>query len=112
LSAKLIGKIQQCQSVDFLIANTGTAQLAPHRFYKKPSILHSNEKHCVFMGINNIPVKLVIKSLVNDAGILFTKGKNIGANSAGLGFICYSIDVQVIVNMTVDMLKLKKQQIL
>ena len=69
-------------------------------------------KICVFTGINNTPAKLVIKSLINDAGILFTKGKNIGANSAGLGFISKSIDVKVIVNMTADMLKLKKKQIL
>jgi hypothetical protein len=102
-------KIQQCQSVDFFIANAGAGQLTPHRFCKKPGILHSNEKHCVFsMGINNTTVKLVNKSLVNDVGNLFTKGKNIEAKSAGLGFISYSIDVQVIVNMTADMLKLKK----
>ena len=60
------------------------------------------------MGINNTTVKLVNKSLVNDVGNLFTKGKNIEAKPAGLGFISYSIDVQVIVNMTADMLKLKK----
>ena len=102
-------KIQQCQSVDFFIANAGAGQLTPHRFCKKPGILHSNEKHCVFsMGINNTTVKLVNKSLVNDVGNLFTKGKNIEAKPAGLGFISYSIDVQVIVNMTADMLKLKK----
>ena len=102
-------KIQQCQSVDFFIANAGAGQLTPHRFCKKPGILHSNEKHCVFsMGINNTTVKLVNKSLVNDVGNLFTKGKNIGAKTAGLGFISYSIDVHVIVNMTAEMLKLKK----
>ena len=60
------------------------------------------------MGINNTTVKLVNKSLVNDVGNLFAKGKNGRANAAGLGFISYSIDVQVIVNMTIDILKLKK----
>lgn len=102
-------KIQQCQSVDFFIANAGAGQLIPHRFCKKPGILHSNEKHCVFsMGINNTTVRLVNKSLVNDVGNLFAKGKNGGSNSAGIGFISYSIDPQVIVNMTADMLKLDK----
>ena len=101
-------KIQQCQSVDFFIANAGAGQLIPHRFCKKKGILHSNEKHCVFsMGINNTTVKLVDKSLVKDVGNLFAKGKNKRANKSGIGFISYSIDVQVIVNMTVDMLKLK-----
>jgi hypothetical protein len=59
------------------------------------------------MGINNTTVKLVDKSLVKDVGNLFTKGKNKKANKSGIGFISYSIDVQVIANMTVDMLKLK-----
>ena len=40
-------KIQQCQSIDFFIANAGAGQLVPHRFCRKPGILHSNEKHCV-----------------------------------------------------------------
>ena len=102
-------KIQQCQSVDFFIANAGAGQLIPHRFCKKPGILHSNEKHCVFsMGINNTTVKLVNKSLVNDVGNLFAKGKNEEGNSAGIGFVSYSIDVQILVNMTVNMLKLDK----
>ena len=102
-------KIQQCQSVDFFIANAGAGQLTPHRFCKKPGILHSNEKHCVFsMGINNTTVKLVNKSLVKDVGNLFAKGKNGGANLAGIGFISYSIDVQVVIDMTVDMLKIDK----
>ena len=102
-------KIQQCQSVDFFIANAGAGQLIPHRFCKKTGILHSNEKHCVFsMGINNTTVKLVDKSLVKDVGNLFAKVKNKKANRSGIGFISYSIDVQIIVNMTMDMLKLKK----
>ena len=60
------------------------------------------------MGINNTTVKLVNKSLVNDVGNLFTKGKNGRANAAGLGFISYSIDTQVVINMTIEMLKHKK----
>ena len=60
-------KIQYCQSADFFIANAGAGQLVPHRFCKKPGILHSNEKHCVFpTGINNSTVKLVDKSFVKD----------------------------------------------
>lgn len=100
-------KIQQCQSVDFFIANAGAGQLIPHRFCKKPGILHSNEKHCVFsMGINNTTVKLVSKTLVNDVGNLFAKGKSKGVNPTGIGFISYSIDVQIVVDMLTKMLKL------
>jgi hypothetical protein len=102
-------KIQQCQSIDFFIANAGAGQLVPHRFCKKPGILHSNEKHCVFsMGINNTTVKLVSKSQVNDVGNLFSKGTKKGANSEGIGFISYSIDIQVVVNMVMDMIGLNK----
>jgi hypothetical protein len=100
-------KIQQCQSIDFFIANAGAGQLIPHRFCKKTGILHSNEKHCVFsMGINNTTVKLVDKSLVHDVGNLFAKGKNKGGDIAGIGFISYSIEVQTIVEMVKDMLKI------
>ena len=62
------------------------------------------------MRINNTTIKLVNESLVNDVGNLFTKGKNIGAKTAGLGFIRYSTDAHVIVNMTTDMLNLKNSK--
>ena len=98
-------KIQQCQSADFFIANAGAGQLVPHRFCKKPGILHSNEKHCVFpMGINNTTVKLVDKSLVKDVGNLFAKGKR--AERSGTGLISYSIGVEIVIEMVRDMLKL------
>jgi len=98
-------KIQRCQSADFFIANAGAGQLVPHRFCKKPGILHSNEKHCVFpMGINNKSVKLVDKSVVKDVGNLFAKGKR--AERSGAGLISYSINVQIVINMIVDMLEL------
>ena len=101
-------KIQQCQSADFFIANAGAGQLVPHRFCKKPGILHSNEKHCVFpMGINNTTVKLVDKSLVKDVGNLFAKGKR--AERSGTGLISYSIDVNIVIEMITEMLKLREQ---
>lgn len=72
---------------------------------KKPGILHSNEKHCVFpTGINNTTVKIVDKSLVKDVGNLFAKGtpnKNLGA-----GLISYSINSNIVINMTRQMLNL------
>ena len=93
-------KIRRCQCVDLFITNAGGGQLVPHRFCKKPGILHSNSKHCVFhTGINNTTVKLVNKSLVNDVGNLFGK-------QVLVGLISYSIDVQVISNMVIDILKL------
>ena len=99
-------KIQQCRSADFFIANAGAGQLVPHRFCKKPGILHSNEKYCVFpMGINNSSVRLVDKSLVKDVGNLFAKGKR--AERSGTGLISYSIDVQIVINMIIEMLKLR-----
>ena len=105
-------KIQHCQSIDFFIANAGAGQLIPHRFCKKSGILHSNEKHCVFsMGINNTTVKLVDKSLVEDVGNLFAKGKNKKANTKGVGFISYSINIQTVINMVKEMLHLHEQKI-
>ena len=102
-------KIQQCHSVDFFVANAGAGQLVPHRFCKKPGILHSNEKHCVFpMGINNITVKLVDKSLVKDVGNLFAKGKRF--ENSGTGLISYSIDVQIVIEMIKNMLNLKSTE--
>ena len=102
-------KIQECESVDFFVANAGAGQLIPHRFCKKPGILHSNEKHCVFsMGINNTTVKLVDKSLVKDVGNLFVKGKNKKANKSGIGFISYSIRIQDVIDMTIEMLSLNQ----
>ena len=101
-------KIQRCQSADFFIANAGAGQLVPHRFCRKPGILHSNEKHCVFpMGINNTTVKLVDKSLVKDVGNLFAKGKR--AEKSGTGLISYSIDVNIVIKMITEMLKLREQ---
>ena len=102
-------KIQQCQSIDFFIANAGAGQLIPHRFCKKTGILHSNEKHCVFsMGINDTTVKLVDKSLVKDVGNLFAKGKNKKANKSGIGFISYSIRIQDVIDMAIEMLSLQE----
>ena len=99
-------KIQRCESADFFIANAGAGQLVPHRFCKKPGILHSNEKHCVFpMGINNTSVKLVDKSLVNDVGNLFAKGKR--AERSGTGLISYSINIEIVINMIREMLELR-----
>ena len=100
-------KIQQCESVDFFIANAGAGQLIPHRFCKKPGILHSNERHCVFsMGINNTTVKLVDKSLVKDVGNLFAKGKKKKVNKSAIGFISYSIRIQSVIDMAIEMLNL------
>ena len=102
-------KIQQCESIDFFVANAGAGQLIPHRFCKKPGILHSNEKHCVFsMGINNTTVKLIDKSLVKDVGNLFAKGKNKKENKAGIGFISYSIRIEDVIDMAIEMLSLPK----
>ncbi len=99
-------KIQYCQSADFFIANAGAGQLVPHRFCKKPGILHSNEKHCVFpTGINNTTVKSVDKSFVKDVGNLFAKGK--GKERLGSGLISYSIKVQIVINMIKEMLELR-----
>ena len=104
-------KIQECQSADFFIANAGAGQLVPHRFCKKPGILHSNEKHCVFpTGINNSTVKLVDKSLVSDVGNLFAKGAS--SQNAGAGLISYSIDVHIVIDMLKQMLGLSDQSIL
>ena len=98
-------KIQRCQSADFFIANAGAGQLVPHRFCQKSGILHSNEKHCVFpTGINNTSVQLVDKSLVKDVGNLFSKGKQ--NRQAGSGLISYSINIQIIIDMAIQMLKL------
>ena len=100
-------KIKQCQSIDFFITNAGAGQLVPHRFCRKPGILHSNEKHCVFpTGINNTSVQLVDKSLVKDVGNLFAK--NTPNPKGGSGLISYSIDTQIILNMTRSMLNLKE----
>lgn len=102
-------KIQKCELVDFFVANAGAGQLIPHRFCKKPGILHSNEKHCVFaMGINNTTVKLVDKSLVKDVGNLFAKCKNKTASKPGIGFISYSICIQDVIDMVMEMLDLNK----
>ena len=99
-------KIQQCQFIDFFVANAGAGQLIPHRFCKKPGILHSNEKHCVFsMGIDNSSVRLVDKSLVEDVGDLFYKGKKKRAHT-GVGNISYSINPQIVLDMLIEMLNL------
>ena len=104
-------KIKQCESVDFFIANAGAGQLVPHRFCKKPGILHSNEKHCVFpTGIDNSTVKLVDKSLVSDVGNLFANGTN--PKNAGAGLISYSIEVHTVIDMLKQMLNLSDQSIL
>ena len=103
-------KIQQCQFTDFFIANAGAGQLVPHRFCKKPGILHSNEKHCIFsMGIDNTTVKLVDKSLVTDVGNLFAKSEKIKQNKNRVGLISYSIQEQVVIDMMINMLSLTKQ---
>jgi hypothetical protein len=95
-------KIQKCQYVNFFITNAGSGQLVPHRFCKKTGILHSNSKHCVFQdGINNTTVRLVNKSFVKDVGNLFDN------RSCGSGLISYSIDIQIIIDMLIDMLNLK-----
>ena len=60
------------------------------------------------MGINNTTVKLVDKSLVKDVGNLFTKGKNKKANKSGIGFISYSIHIQEVIDMTIEMLNLNQ----
>ena len=99
-------KIQQCRSVDFFIANAGAGQLVPHRFCKKPGILHSNEKHCVFpTGINNTTVRLIDKASVKDVGNLFSKGKR--AETSGSGLISYSINIQTMIKMIIEMLELR-----
>jgi len=104
-------KIQQCQSIDFFVANAGAGQLVPHRFCRKPGILHSNEKHCVFpTGINESSVKLVDKSLVKDVGNLFAKDKP--DQKVGSGLISYSIHVQIVIDMVIQMLNLDKQAIM
>ena len=103
-------KIKQCQTVDFFIANAGAGQLVPHRFCRKPGILHSNEKHCVFpTGIDNTSVQLVDKSLVKDVGNLFAK--NTPNQKAGCGLISYSIETQIIIDMVIKMLQLDEQVI-
>ena len=105
-------KIQRCQSVDFFIANAGAGQLVPHRFCKKPGILHSNEKHCVFsMGINNTTVKLVDKSLVSDVGNLFASDRRKKADVSGSGLISYSIHIEVVINMIITMLNLRERPV-
>ena len=98
-------KIQKCQSADFFIANAGAGQLVPHRFCRKSGILHSNEKHCVFpTGINNTSVQLVDKSLVKDVGNLFAKSEQ--NRQAGSGLISYSINIQNVIDLAIQMLKL------
>ena len=98
-------KIQKCQSADFFIANAGAGQLVPHRFCRKSGILHSNEKHCVFpTGINNTSVQLVDKSLVKDVGNLFAKSEQ--NRQAGAGLISYSINIQNVIDLAIQMLKL------
>jgi hypothetical protein len=57
-------------------------------------------------------VKLVNKLLVNDVVNLFTIGKDKGAKPAGLYFISHSTEVHIIINMTVDILRTRKWQIL
>ena len=105
-------KIQQCQSVDFFITNAGAGQLVPHRFCKKPGILHSNEKHCVFsMGINNTTVKLVDKSRVRDVGNLFASDRSKKADTFGSGLISYSIHIEIVINMIIEMLNLQERAI-
>ena len=56
------------------------------------------------MGINNTSVRLVDKSLVKDVGDLFAKGKR--AERSGTGLISYSINVQIVINMIIEMLEL------
>ena len=56
------------------------------------------------MGINNTSVKLVDKSVVKDVGNLFAKGKR--ADRSGTGLISYSINIQIVINMLKEMLKL------
>ena len=103
-------KIQQCQFVDFFIANAGAGQLVPHRFCKKPGILHSNEKHCIFsMGIDNTTVKLVDKSLVRDVGNLFATSEKMKKNKNRVGLISYSIQEQIVIDMVINMLNLPSQ---
>ena len=62
------------------------------------------------MKTHNTTIKLVNKSLINVVGNLFTGGKNIGAIPIGLECISHGIDVQAIVNMTVDILKLTNRK--
>ena len=59
------------------------------------------------MGINNTTVKLVDKTLVNDVGNLFAKDKK--TERSGPGLISYSINVQIIINMVIDMLQLREK---
>ena len=56
------------------------------------------------MGINNTSVKLVDKSVVKDVGNLFAKGKR--GDRSGTGLISYSINIQIVINMIKEMLKL------
>ena len=60
-------------------------------------------------GINNTTVKLVDKSVVKDVGNLFAKGKR--AEKSGTGLISYSIDIQIVINMIKNMLKLNPQRL-
>ena len=102
-------KIQHCSSVDFFIANAGAGQLVPHRFCKKPGILHSNGKHCVFpTGIDNTTVRMVERSNVKDVGNLFARGRR--AETSGSGLISYSIDIQTMIKLTLEMLELHNKK--
>ena len=99
-------KIQRCHSADFFIANSGAGQLVPHRFCKKPGILHGSKNLCIFpKGINNTSVKLVDKSHITDVGNLFAKGKK--AEQLTAGSISYSINIQIVINMIIEMLELR-----
>ena len=100
-------KIQYCECVDFFIANTGAGQLVPHRFCRKPGILHSNQKHGIFpTEINNKIVKSVDKMLVKDVGNIFDNNEQ-ADHETRPGFISYSIEPEVIINMTKELLELK-----
>ena len=108
MQAKLIKKIQQYQSADCFIANTGADKLSTHRFCKKPVALDFNEKHCIFLRELTIQLQNKSANRLSMMSAIYLRRANIGANSASLAFISYSIDAQVIVNMTVDILKPKK----
>ena len=100
-------KIQYCECVDFFIANAGAGQLVPHRFCRKPGILHSNQKHGIFpTEINNKIVKSVDKMLVKDVGNIFDNNEQ-ADHETRPGFISYSIEPEVIISMTKELLELK-----
>lgn len=100
-------KIQYCECVDFFIANAGAGQIVPHRFCRKPGILHSNQKHGIFpTEINNNIVKSVDKMLVKDVGNIFDNNEQADHDTRP-GFISYSIEPEVIISMTKELLELK-----